>query len=158
MPFPSTSDDVISLMPAIFANCRSSGVATADAIVSGSAPGSPAPTEITGYSTSGRLATGSSLYATAPARIIAIDSRNVATGRLINGAEKCTVPAVGIRSKSRSAFVLSAGSKSLCLRSSLIGFSPRSPHAHARASPRRPRRCGDTCARCGRRTGKPPAS
>ena len=31
--------DVISLTPAIFANCRSSGVATAEAIVSGSAPG-----------------------------------------------------------------------------------------------------------------------
>src|SRR5580700_4296536 len=86
---PVDEYDVISFTPAIFENCRSSGVATAEAIVSGSAPGKLAPTEITGYSTCGRLATGSSLYATAPARITAADIKNVATGRRINGAEKC---------------------------------------------------------------------
>ena len=36
--------DVISVMPAIRPNCRSSGVATDDAIVSGLAPGRPADT------------------------------------------------------------------------------------------------------------------
>src|SRR6516162_8662405 len=48
---PVENDEVISLMPAILANCRSSGVAIEEAIVSGSAPGNDAATEITGYST-----------------------------------------------------------------------------------------------------------
>ena len=60
----------------------------AEAIVSGSAPGNPAPTLITGNSTCGKLETGRSAYATAPASRIAMLSRNVATGRRINGAEK----------------------------------------------------------------------
>src|SRR4051812_31550544 len=41
---PSELDDVIWLMPAMRPNCRSSGVATADAIVSGLAPGKFAET------------------------------------------------------------------------------------------------------------------
>ncbi len=53
--------DVIWLIPAIRLNCRSSGVAIADAIVSGSAPGNDAPTLIVGYSTCGRLETGKQL-------------------------------------------------------------------------------------------------
>ncbi len=85
--------DVIWLTPAMRLNCRSSGVAIAEAIVSGSAPGSDAPTLMVGNSTCGRLDTGNSLYATAPARMIATDSRKVATGRRMNGAEKCTRPA-----------------------------------------------------------------
>ena len=45
-------------------NCRSSGVATAEAIVSGLAPGSAAPTpEIVGKSTCGSGETGSNKYA-----------------------------------------------------------------------------------------------
>jgi hypothetical protein len=55
---PVEEDEVIWLMPAILENWRSRGVATAEAIVSGSAPGRLALTEMTGYSTSGRLATG----------------------------------------------------------------------------------------------------
>ncbi len=55
---PSVLDDVISVMPAIRPNCRSSGVATAEAIVSGLAPGSAALTEIVGKSTCGRGETG----------------------------------------------------------------------------------------------------
>src|SRR3954454_6692246 len=47
---PSELTDVICVTPAMRPNCRSNGVATADAIVSGLAPGNPAPTEITGYS------------------------------------------------------------------------------------------------------------
>ncbi len=55
---PSVLDDVISFTPAILPNCRSSGVATEDAIVSGLAPGRPVFTEIDGKSTCGSGATG----------------------------------------------------------------------------------------------------
>jgi hypothetical protein len=68
-------------------NCRSSGVATADAIVSGLAPGKPADTEITGNSTWGSGATGRNLKANAPESSSAAASRDVPTGRLIKGAE-----------------------------------------------------------------------
>ena len=47
-------------MPAIVENCFSSGVATAEAIVSGLAPGSCAVTWIVGKSTFGSSLTGSS--------------------------------------------------------------------------------------------------
>src|ERR1700680_4255135 len=55
---PRKLDEVISVMPAIRPNCRSSGVATAEAIVSGLAPGSEAETEIVGNSTCGKGETG----------------------------------------------------------------------------------------------------
>ena len=45
-------------MPAIRPNCRSSGVATEEAIVSGLDPGSEAETWIVGKSTCGNDATG----------------------------------------------------------------------------------------------------
>ena len=51
--------DVIESMPAMLANCCSRGVATADAIVSGLAPGRPAEMEMVGKSTFGRSLTGS---------------------------------------------------------------------------------------------------
>ncbi len=51
--------EVISVTPAMRPNCRSSGVATDEAMVSGLAPGRAAPTEITGNSTCGSGATGS---------------------------------------------------------------------------------------------------
>ena len=53
-------DDVMESMPAIVENCFSSGVATAEAIVSGDAPGSVAETWIVGKSTFGRSLTGRS--------------------------------------------------------------------------------------------------
>ena len=53
--------EVIWFTPAMRVNWRSSGVATAEAMVSGSAPGRDAPTEMTGYSTSGSEETGRSL-------------------------------------------------------------------------------------------------
>ncbi len=56
---PEELFDVICVTPAIRPNCRSSGVATDEAIVSGSAPGKPAETEIVGNSTWGSGATGS---------------------------------------------------------------------------------------------------
>ncbi len=58
---PVEEVEVIWLMPAMRQNWRSSGVATAEAMVSGSAPGSDALTEMTGNSTWGRLETGSSV-------------------------------------------------------------------------------------------------
>ena len=57
---PSELVEVISLTPAMRPNWRSSGVATDEAIVSGLAPGIPALTPMTGKSTSGKDATGSS--------------------------------------------------------------------------------------------------
>ena len=55
---PSALVDVIESMPAMVVNCRSSGVATAEAIVSGLAPGSEADTWMVGKSTLGRSFTG----------------------------------------------------------------------------------------------------
>ncbi len=57
---PSWLVDVIESSPAMVVNCRSRGVATALAIVSGDAPGSEAPTRMVGKSTLGRSETGSS--------------------------------------------------------------------------------------------------
>ena len=51
--------ELIEVMPEIDENAFSSGVATADAIVSGLAPGRLALTEIVGKSTAGRSLTGS---------------------------------------------------------------------------------------------------
>ncbi len=45
---PSVLDEVIEANPEMVENCFSSGVATAAAIVSGLAPGSPAETSIVG--------------------------------------------------------------------------------------------------------------
>ncbi len=45
---PWLLDEIIESSPAIVVNCRSSGVATADAMVSGFAPGRPAETVIVG--------------------------------------------------------------------------------------------------------------
>jgi hypothetical protein len=55
---PSDDVDVIESTAGIVENCFSSGVATADAIVSGEAPGKLADTEIVGKSTFGNDATG----------------------------------------------------------------------------------------------------
>src|ERR1700687_4331633 len=68
-------------------NWRSSGVATAEAMVSGLAPGKPAPTEMTGNSTCGSGATGRKLNASVPESSSAAASNEVPTGRLIKGAE-----------------------------------------------------------------------
>src|SRR5271155_236079 len=85
---PSELDDVISFSPAMRPNCRSRGVATADAIVSGLAPGKLAPTPIVGKSTCGSGATGSNPNATTPERKMAMVISVVATGRRTKGAEK----------------------------------------------------------------------
>jgi hypothetical protein len=79
--FPRELEEVISVILAMCPNCRSSGVATVDAIISALAPGSVAATEMVGKSTSGKGATGKTLKAMAPAITIAIVSSVVATGR-----------------------------------------------------------------------------
>ena len=84
---PSELAEVISVTPAMWPNCRSSGVATEDAMISALAPGKPAPTEIVGKSTCGSGDTGSTLNAIAPAMATATVSSVVATGRRMNGAE-----------------------------------------------------------------------
>ena len=56
---PRALVDVIESRPAMVENCRSSGVATAEAIVSGLAPGRLAFTDTVGKSTLGRSLTGS---------------------------------------------------------------------------------------------------
>jgi hypothetical protein len=57
-------------------------------MVSGLAPGNPAPTEIVGKSTWGRGATGKNRNATTPESRIAMVINDVATGRRMKGAEK----------------------------------------------------------------------
>ena len=57
---PSELTEVISFSPAMRPNCRSSGVATAEAMVSGLAPGSEAVTVMVENSTCGSGATGKS--------------------------------------------------------------------------------------------------
>src|SRR5713226_1111570 len=85
---PSWLLDVICVTPAMWPSWRSSGVATEDAMVSGLAPGRPAPTEMVGKSTWGSGAIGKKGKATTPARKIAMVTRDVATGRRMKGAEK----------------------------------------------------------------------
>src|SRR5205823_13053811 len=85
---PRPLEEVICVTPAMRPNWRSRGVATAEAIVSGLAPGKPAPTEMVGKSTCGSGATGKNWKATTPERRIAKVISDVATGRRINGAEK----------------------------------------------------------------------
>src|SRR5262245_27120892 len=78
---PNWLVEVIWFTPAMRPNWRSSGVATDDAMVSGLAPGNPACTLITGYSTWGRDATGSLVYAKAPAIRTPSASKDVEIGR-----------------------------------------------------------------------------
>src|ERR1700681_241295 len=85
---PRQLEEVICVTPAMRPNWRSSGVATAEAIVSGLAPGRPAPTEIVGKSTCGSGATGKNRKATTPEKRMAKVISDVATGRRMKGAEK----------------------------------------------------------------------
>jgi hypothetical protein len=85
--------DVISVTPAMRPNCRSRGVATAEAMVSGLAPGRTAWTWITGNSTWGRGATGSWRYAMTPARRSPTASSEVPMGRRMKGSEMLTAVA-----------------------------------------------------------------
>src|SRR6267378_2402137 len=68
---PRPLEEVIWVTPAMRPNWRSRGVATAEAMVSGLAPGRPAPTEMVGKSTCGSGATGKNRKATTPDRRMA---------------------------------------------------------------------------------------
>src|SRR4029079_12316106 len=89
---PRPDDDVMLSMPAIVENCFSSGVATADAIVSGLAPGRLAFTVIVGKSTVGKSLTGRRRYAVIPKNRMPAITRTVVTGRRINSSEKFISP------------------------------------------------------------------
>src|SRR5437867_1681891 len=87
---PIEFEEIIESSPAIPVNCRSSGVATADAIVSGFPPGRLAETEMVGKSTVGISLTGRARYATIPNKAMASIRRLVAIGRRMKIAEMFT--------------------------------------------------------------------
>ncbi|WP_237567275.1 hypothetical protein [Burkholderia pseudomallei] len=82
---PTELIDVISATSAIEPRCRSSGLVTLVATVSGLAPGSDACTRIVGKSTCGSGETGSLTNANRPASAMPSASSVVATGRVMNG-------------------------------------------------------------------------
>src|SRR6516162_9284739 len=84
---PTPLHDVIWLSDGIEVKRCSSGVATADAIVLGLAPGYCAVTLIVGKSTLGTAATGSRLYAPMPNTRTPNISSEVPIGRRIKGSE-----------------------------------------------------------------------
>ena len=63
---PWVEEELMLSRPAIVVNCRSSGVATEEAIVSGDAPGRAAETCMVGKSTLGRSEMGRRRYAITP--------------------------------------------------------------------------------------------
>src|ERR1700693_1493725 len=89
---PRLDDEVIWSTPAIVENCFSSGVATADAIVSGLAPGRLAFTVIVGKSTVGRALTERRRYEVMPKKRIPVITSTVVTGRRMNSSEKFIAP------------------------------------------------------------------
>src|SRR5690348_2415587 len=80
---PRALVEVIESRPGMVENCRSRGVATEAAIVSGLAPGSPAFTWIVGKSTLGRSLTGSDRYPATPNATKPDITSVVITGRRI---------------------------------------------------------------------------
>ena len=82
--------EVIESSPAIVVNCRSSTVATEEAMVAGSAPARLALTLRVGKSTAGRSLTGSVKYATTPNSAMAAINRLVAIGRRMKISERFT--------------------------------------------------------------------
>ena len=84
---PCVLDELIELMPAMVENWFSSGVATPDAIVSGSAPGREADTTMVGKSTAGSSLTGSEEYPNRPKITNPAMSRMVMTGRRMKVSE-----------------------------------------------------------------------
>jgi hypothetical protein len=84
---PSEFFELMAVMPAIWLNCFSSGVATEEAIICGLAPGRAAVTVIAERSTKGSEATGRRVNATMPARTRPTVRSVVATGLLMAGDE-----------------------------------------------------------------------
>ena len=92
---PSALNEVSWLTPGICANCRSSGAATDEAMVSALAPWKLAVTWMVGKSTCGNGATGRNGKETRPTKASAVISSVVATGRRMNGSEmftSCSLP------------------------------------------------------------------
>jgi hypothetical protein len=87
---PRAELEVIESTPAMVENCRSRGVATEAAIVSGDAPGRFASTRMVGKSTFGRSEMGRLRYATTPKSTIASMISVVATGRRMKTSERFT--------------------------------------------------------------------
>jgi len=85
---PTELVDVISLTLGMTPRCRSSGVATLCAIVSGLAPGMFALTEITGRSICGSDATGSTKKPAMPTSATPAVSNTVPIGRRTKGRDK----------------------------------------------------------------------
>src|SRR3984957_19950672 len=85
---PKELDEVIFVIPAMWPNCRSNGVATEDAMICALAPGRLAETEMVGKSTWGKGETGRTLKAMPPAIAMAAVSRVVATGRRMKGPDR----------------------------------------------------------------------
>jgi hypothetical protein len=85
---PRPLEEVICVTPAIRPNCLSRGVATAEAMVSGLAPGRLALILIVGKSTCGKGETGRNRKATTPESAMAIVISVVAPGLRMKGAEK----------------------------------------------------------------------
>src|SRR5580704_16274194 len=83
---PRPLKEVIESSPGTVENCRSRGVATEAAMVSGLAPGSVACTCNVGKSMFGRSLTGKFRYPATPNSRIPIMTRAVMTGRLMNSA------------------------------------------------------------------------
>src|SRR5665213_1683018 len=78
---PSVFTEFIESIPSMVENCRSSGVATAEDMVSGFAPARLALTTSVGISMLGRSLTGNARYATTPNSTIAAITSVVATAR-----------------------------------------------------------------------------
>src|ERR1700683_5327348 len=85
---PSALNDVIWVTPAIWPSCRSSGVATEEAMVSGLAPSRTAVTLTVGKSTWGKGATGRNGKAAMPRKATAAMIKDVAIGRRMKGSER----------------------------------------------------------------------
>jgi hypothetical protein len=97
---PSEFEEVIESMPAMEVNWRSSGVATAEAIVAGLAPGREAEMVSVGKSTFGKSLTGSARYDIRPNTAMPSISRLVAIGlsikmreKFMKAASQCCLPA-----------------------------------------------------------------
>ena len=91
---PWVNVEFIESSPAMVENCRSNGVATAAAMVSGTAPGRLAFTRMVGKSTLGRLFTGSMRKLIKPKMRMAAMLSVVMTGLLMN----ISVTFIGYRS------------------------------------------------------------